>query len=93
MFNKPMPKIFDYLEDQGPCPICNRVIEFYAGKPIEFEICNGCGVQFGYDDCSVSWAELKEAYIAAGSPFWPREVMRRDLAPGLKTWLEVFHGD
>lgn len=90
MFKK-MPKIFDYLEDQRGCPICNRVIEFYAGKPKVGTICNGCGVEFGYDDVEATHEQLKRAYIAAGSPFWPRELMRRDMDPTFQTWLEVFH--
>jgi transcription elongation factor Elf1 len=56
------------------CPVCG-----YAGldeAPYDelgcasYGICPCCGTQFGYDDASVAHADLREAWISNGMPWW-----------------------
>ena len=35
-----------------------------------FEICNCCGTEFGYEDTTTSYAELRRRWVAAGSKWW-----------------------
>lgn len=54
------------------CPVCNcpdveaRDEHGFA----TFEICPCCGTEFGYDDASASFEDLREAWISGGCVWW-----------------------
>jgi predicted RNA-binding Zn-ribbon protein involved in translation (DUF1610 family) len=56
------------------CPVCG-----YADlgeRPRDddgwasFEICSSCGTEFGYDDATVSHAELRKRWLSGGCIWW-----------------------
>jgi hypothetical protein len=53
------------------CPVCGEVEDL-----CKWNICHGCGTEFGYDDSFLSHAELRERWMAAGSPRWIDVVTR-----------------
>jgi len=58
------------------CPVCGfgQLLEppYDKSGGASFEICPSCGTEFGYDDATKSHAELRKAWLAAGSPWWSR---------------------
>jgi hypothetical protein len=71
------------------CPVCEWA--HLSESPFEptYEICPQCGVEFGYDDFTLSHAELRERWVAAGRP-WFSTVIR---PPARQRALERFrHG-
>lgn len=59
------------------CPVCDYPA--LLAPPRDYMICPQCGTEFGADDFTVSHAELRAAWIAAGRPFW------RDSASGARS--------
>lgn len=46
------------------------------GKTPSFDICDCCGVEFGYEDCTdASVQRFRESWLAAGAP-WHDETKR-----------------
>ena len=57
------------------CPVCGFKLEFkpWDGALQSDEICSGCGIQFGYDDCHSSlerrvdvYSQRRQRWIASG---------------------------
>jgi hypothetical protein len=47
------------------CPVC-----FYpelSFPPADYNICPSCGTEFGYDDVSKSWDELRQEWVKRGA--------------------------
>ena len=59
-----------YSEYIYQCPVCGFIgltrPAYSAGGESSFEICPCCGVQFGYDDVSLSFEELRSRWIQRG---------------------------
>jgi len=52
------------------CPVC-----FYDDlpyPPADYHICLCCGTEFGNDDKDVSHAQLREMWVASGTPWFFR---------------------
>jgi hypothetical protein len=49
------------------CPVCGYQMVY---PPNDFHICPSCGTEFGYDDSGVTYAELREQWIATGPAWW-----------------------
>jgi hypothetical protein len=50
------------------CPVC-----FYGKMtepPMDYNICECCGTEFGNDDCGVSFGELRKGWMNAGAPWF-----------------------
>lgn len=55
------------------CPVCNfnGLLEpAYTGTAPSHEICSCCGTEFGYDDSSKTFKELRNIWIDSGKVFW-----------------------
>jgi hypothetical protein len=58
------------------CPVCD--FDGLSEPPYDecgcasFEICPSCGTEFGYDDAKRSHDDHRNAWIAAGKPWWSR---------------------
>jgi hypothetical protein len=53
------------------CPVCG----YEPSVPFEdSDICYCCGTQFGYHDCTRSYAELRTRWIESGSPWHSKRV-------------------
>jgi hypothetical protein len=50
------------------CPVCGY--DKLKGLPEDFNICPCCGTEFGYDDHTVSHAELRQRWIDEGRQWW-----------------------
>ena len=60
------------------CPICgNPNLQDNPAK-ITYEICEGCGVEFGYEDPD-TYPQIKERWIAAGRPVWKDTYGNREM--------------
>lgn len=55
------------------CPVCgyNRLTEPAA----DYNICNCCGTEFGYDDATTSHSELRRRWILNGALWWDTDFM------------------
>ena len=58
------------MRNKNICPVCGYVdLDFSPydnhGSP-SFEICPCCGVEFGYDDFSISHESLREKWVCNG---------------------------
>lgn len=72
--------MLNFTENQQyECPICETSLNDNPTFPT-YEICSGCGVEFGNDDYVFSHEELKEAWQEAGNPVWENE--------GSPEWLD-----
>ena len=54
------------------CPVCgyDKLTE-PAG---DYNICNCCGTEFGYEDATASHAELRKRWIAGGAKWWDMDL-------------------
>ncbi len=67
------------------CPVCQEGLGFeaWSGDTASFEICPGCGIQFGYNDAR---PELRSLVYAA----WREEWLANDQRPfDGEQWHEV----
>jgi hypothetical protein len=56
------------------CPVC-QFPELISSPCSDrglanFDICPCCGVEFGYDDASTTYAELRARWVAGGMKWW-----------------------
>jgi hypothetical protein len=49
------------------CPVCGFGLDF---PPEDFNICPCCGTEFGYDDASRSYSELRKRWLRDGALWW-----------------------
>lgn len=78
------------------CPVCAYPDLIYP--PRDHFICPSCGVEFGYDDFTLSHINLRAKWIASGRPWfssytpkpdnWPPPILRVRHSRRHK-WLEV----
>lgn len=54
------------------CPVCS--FDKMPWPPEDYNICHQCGTEFGNDDAEHTHAELRKAWVDAGSKFWYEEV-------------------
>lgn len=56
------------------CPVCGyRGLEEAPRDErgeASFEICPCCGTEFGYDDATRSYSELRDGWVARGAPWF-----------------------
>lgn len=67
LFKKqPLPRVFVY-----PCPVCGYADNEWSEEvpDMSYDICAQCGVEFGLDDVSKTWEDLRHEWIAKGQPF------------------------
>lgn len=57
--------------DETTCPVF--YFKHLEGEPSNHNICPCCKTQFGYSDCTATHEELRQEWVAAGSPFWDTE--------------------
>jgi|RhiMetdeSRZDD1v2_1073273.scaffolds.fasta_scaffold1213880_2 hypothetical protein len=50
------------------CPVCLYPDLPFAPK--DHNICPSCGTEFGYDDASKSWADLREQWMNSGAKWF-----------------------
>jgi hypothetical protein len=49
------------------CPVCGFLMD---DEPAYSNICPCCGVEFGYEDSGVAYADLRDQWVEAGMPWW-----------------------
>lgn len=54
------------------CPVCGYGMDLPAS---DYNICQCCGVEFGYEDAGTTHEELRSRWIARGAP-WLCEELR-----------------
>lgn len=84
------------------CPVCLADTLDRLFVHCSYDICSNCGVEYGYDDYvdhenlaklqPLKHAELREAYIKAGSPNWTEETKQPDFTYGVG-WLKDYYSD
>lgn len=55
------------------CPVCSfpHLEEpAYIEEEATFVICPSCGTEFGYDDVTKSFEQLRAQWVDAGCPWW-----------------------
>jgi hypothetical protein len=52
------------------CPVCGYTK--LISPPKDYTICPSCGTEFGYDDFTTTYDELRAAWLAAGAPWFSR---------------------
>jgi hypothetical protein len=52
------------------CPVCGY--DSLSAPPAYYNICPCCGTEFGYDDVSRKWSELRELWLKRGAPWFSR---------------------
>lgn len=61
------------MNKQYICPVCNypKLDEPpYLDGVATFVICPSCGTEFGYDDVSKTFEQLRKQWKDAGCPWW-----------------------
>jgi hypothetical protein len=64
------------------CPVCGFPDLPEAAYQVDlpsFEICVCCGTQFGYDDSTLSFGELRKKWIEGGCNWWGNLEQRPEL--------------
>lgn len=56
------------MNEKYCCPVC--AFPELDVPPVDFNICPSCGTEFGYDDCSISWEDLREEWIRNGASWF-----------------------
>ncbi len=56
------------------CPVCG--FGELREPPLDFNICPSCGTEFGYDNFTTSFQELRERWIAQGAPWFSTATAR-----------------
>jgi len=66
-------------DDRYTCPVCGYTgldeapyVEFGCSS---FGICPCCGTEFGYDDSSVSHADLRKKWVSGGMLWWSKNLV------------------
>jgi hypothetical protein len=54
------------------CPVCGY--NNLPDPPADYEICPSCGTEFGYDDFTFSYENLRRKWLAAGAKWHSRRV-------------------
>lgn len=50
------------------CPVCGY--DQLDEPPVNFNICDSCGTEFGYDDATFTHAALRQRWIQNGATWW-----------------------
>jgi hypothetical protein len=69
------------IKQFAPCPVCGFWLEVY-----DFNVCPSCGVEFGVDNISHTYGELRRVWVDNGA-FWSSGVDKRPV--DWNPWLQL----